>query len=74
MKTLLFAIVLVALAMLGLGITMLFKKGGRFPETHVGHNKEMKKRGVSCALNENMGCNGEKNRPECSSCHAINEL
>ena len=72
METLIIAIILVGLSMLGLAITMVIKKGGKFPDTHVGHNKEMKKRGVSCAMNEKMGCEGEKNRPECSSCHALN--
>ena len=37
-----------ALAFLGLGIRILFKKNGSFPEHRVGHNKEMRKRKIYC--------------------------
>jgi hypothetical protein len=40
---------LVGIAFIGLGITILIKKNGKFPETHIGKNKEMKKRGIHCA-------------------------
>ncbi len=39
---------LVGLALIGLGIGMLIKKDGKFPETHIGRNPEMKKRGIHC--------------------------
>lgn len=48
-KMLLVVIALIAIAFLGLGITMLIKKGGKFPNLHIGQNKEMKKRGITCA-------------------------
>ena len=38
-------IILLGIALVGLGITILLKKNGSFPETHIGRNKEMKKRG-----------------------------
>ncbi len=38
-----------AIAIVGMGITILLKKGGQFPETHVGHNKNMQKRKIYCA-------------------------
>ena len=31
-----------------MAITILIKKNGRFPNTHVGGNKEMRKRGIRC--------------------------
>ncbi len=43
------SIVLVALAFIGLGVSIFFKKNGKFPETGVGHNPEMRKLGLSCA-------------------------
>jgi hypothetical protein len=46
---------LLALALAGLGLNILFRKNGKFPETHVGHNREMRKRGVSCASCEEKG-------------------
>lgn len=42
-------IILVGLSLVGLGIGMLLKKGGKFPDTHIGRNKAMKDRGIYCA-------------------------
>ena len=55
LKLLIISAVLVALALAGMAITILVKPKGRFPETHVGHNKEMRKRGITCAQNTDMG-------------------
>ena len=41
--------ILLGIALVGLGLTILIKKNGAFPETHIGKNKEMKKRGIYCA-------------------------
>ena len=41
--------ILLGIALIGLGITMLIKKNGKFPETHIGKNKAMKERGINCA-------------------------
>ena len=49
MKILIISIVLVGLAIAGMAISILLKKGGRFPNTHVEHNEEMKKRGFPIA-------------------------
>lgn len=43
------AIVIMALVLVGLAIQTLFKKGGEFPNTHIGSNKYMKDNGVTCA-------------------------
>lgn len=45
----LIVIVLLAIALAGLAITILVKKGGKFPEIHIGRNKAMKKLGIHCA-------------------------
>lgn len=42
-------VILLGIALIGLGITMLIKKNGKFPETHIGKNKAMKERGIHCA-------------------------
>ena len=42
------AVALVSIAMLGLATQILFKKGGRFPNTHVGGNKYLNKQGIHC--------------------------
>jgi len=48
MKVVFLALGLIALAFLLLGFNIFFRKKA-FPDTHVGHNKEMKKRGIVCA-------------------------
>ena len=43
------AIVLVALAFVGLAIKVLFEKRGKFPNIHIGSNKYLKSQGITCA-------------------------
>jgi hypothetical protein len=49
LKVFLLTIGILSIAMAGLGITMLIKKGGKFPNTHVSGNKHLKKNGVYCS-------------------------
>lgn len=42
-------IILLGLALVGLGTSMLIKKNGKFPAIHIGKNKAMKDRGITCA-------------------------
>lgn len=49
-KVILLTIIIVAVSVLLLGIKIFFVKGGRFPQTHIGDNPDMKKRGITCAL------------------------
>lgn len=49
LKVILLSIGLIAIAVLGLSISILLKKKGKFPETSVGHNPDMRKRGITCA-------------------------
>ncbi len=48
-KVILLAVVVMAMVVIGLAIQTLFKKGGTFPDTHIGSNKFMKDNGVTCA-------------------------
>ena len=43
------AVILMGIVVVGLAIQILFKRGGKFPNTHIGANKYMKARGVTCA-------------------------
>lgn len=52
LKVVLLAIALLAIAMLGLAIQILLKKGGKFPNTHVGGNPRLKREGVHCATTQ----------------------
>lgn len=49
LKVILLAVALVSVAMLGLATQILLRRGGKFPNTHVGGNKYLKKQGISCA-------------------------
>jgi len=51
---LLFAVLLVALAFLGLGFNIFFRKDGKFPEREVGKNRQMRKLNISCARCEEL--------------------
>jgi len=42
-------VILLGIALVGLGITMLIKKNGKFPQIHIGKNKAMQDRGIHCA-------------------------
>jgi hypothetical protein len=48
MKVFLVSIVLIGIAFIGLGLNILFRKNGKFPETEIGHNKHMKRLGITC--------------------------
>ncbi|MBR1543413.1 MAG: hypothetical protein IJ626_00775 [Muribaculaceae bacterium] len=45
-------ILLVGVAVALLGVKVFFVKGGRFPNTHIHGNPEMRKRGITCAKDE----------------------
>lgn len=46
---LILAVTLVALAFAGFAISILVRKGGRFPDTHISSNNHLKSQGISCA-------------------------
>lgn len=70
LKLLIISFVFVAIALAGLGIRSLLKPGGRFPETHISNNNDMKKLGITCAQHTDLGCNPSDNLPGCSCCSA----
>ena len=51
-KVLLLSIVLMAIVFALMAIGILIKKNGKFPSLHIGSNKEMQKRGISCATTQ----------------------
>ena len=48
-KLILITTILVSFAIAGLALRVLIKKGGKFPNTHVGGNKHLKRQGVYCS-------------------------
>jgi hypothetical protein len=47
--TLLLAIIIILACVVLLSVKILFKKGGEFPNTHVGGNKALSGKGIRCA-------------------------
>lgn len=81
MKIFLAALVLVALCVVGLCFNIIFRKNGRFPDTEIESNENMKKLGIKCAKAEEMelwgrkgkgaekpSCNGDKGCSACAGC------
>jgi len=58
----LMTILLVALAFAGLGVNILFRKNGKFPQTEVGSNKNMKNLGITCTKHDEMKIFREEKR------------
>jgi hypothetical protein len=67
-KILILSIVLLIIAAIGFGITMLLKPKGKFPELHISNNEAMTKRGISCASHTDVGCHSTEGFPGCSAC------
>jgi hypothetical protein len=44
------------LCMAGLALNILIRKNGKFPETEIGKNKNMRKLGITCVKQEEMNC------------------
>ncbi|MBI5008372.1 MAG: hypothetical protein HZB98_01680 [Bacteroidia bacterium] len=66
LKLLILSLIFIAMAAIGFGIRILLKSGGRFPDTHISQNKEMRKRGITCAQNNDVDCHSTEGFPGCS--------
>lgn len=69
MKILLASLVLIGLCVAGLCFNIIFRKDGKFPETEIENNKEMRKRGIKCAKEDEIKMWGKKKKdgtPECN--------
>ena len=62
MELFLAAILLVALCVFGLCFNIIFRKDGKFPETEIENNREMRKRGIKCAKEEEIKIWGKKDK------------
>lgn len=76
MEIVIASVILVSLCVFGLCFNIIFRKDGKFPETEIENNREMRKRGIKCAKEEEIKLWGKKN-PDgtpvcddggCSSC------
>ncbi len=49
LATIIITFCIIAISVILLGIKILLKKGGRFPQTHISGNKALRKKGIVCA-------------------------
>jgi len=68
-KLFLITIVIMAIAFLGLGVQTFFSKKKKFPETKIGHNKQMRKNKIFCyKTQQKIIDKGLDGNGSCSSC------
>lgn len=60
MKTFLLAVIVLAIGVAGMAITIIVKKDGKFPDGEISHNKELRKKGIICAKEEELRLWGKK--------------
>lgn len=58
-KTLLFTLLIIAISVALLSITIIIKKNGKFPNIHIGGNRNMRKRGIKCAQSQDRDARRE---------------
>jgi hypothetical protein len=68
LKLIIISAFLMAFVMAALGIKILLKPTGRFPETHISRNPRMREKGIKCAQRTDIGCNSLENNEGCYSC------
>ncbi len=67
------SLVLLGVALIGLGVQTFFSKKKAFPETRVGHNKKLRKQKIYCIKTEQAVLDKAYkqkswNKPTCSDC------
>lgn len=53
-KIMIVVIALLAIAFVGMAISILIKKNGKFPESEIGKNKAMAQKGIRCVKHDEM--------------------
>ena len=54
MKVFLLTIALLALGVAGMAVTILVRKDGKFPDGEISRNRELRRRGIVCAKEEEL--------------------
>ena len=68
MEILIAAIILVGLCVIGMCFNIIFRKNGHFPETEISSNREMRKRGIRCAKEDELRIWGRRHGKENPTC------
>ena len=48
--------VIVAVSFVAMGISIFFRKNGKFPTFEIGKNKDMRKLGITCVKHDELKC------------------
>ena len=61
--------VIVAVSFIAMGVSVFFRKNGKFPTFEIGKNKEMRKLGITCLKNDELKCHNRLKKGEpCNYC------
>ena len=66
MKLIIISIIVLGIGILGMCFNIIFRKNGRFPETEIEKNKEMRKRGIICASEMERRLWNKKGHQQCA--------
>ena len=69
MVLILVSLLIVAIAVLLLSVRIILQRGGRFPNTHVGGNRAMRERGISCHTSQHKEAQSHQNLAERVASH-----
>ena len=61
LATLLITVIILVICVVLLSVKVLFKKGGRFPNTHIEGNAALRKKGICCAKTQHRRDSMQKN-------------
>lgn len=49
MKIVVISIIILAIAIVLMGVKVFFVKGGKFPSSHIHHNEALRNKGIKCS-------------------------
>ena len=61
LTTILLTVIILVICVVLLAVKVIFKKGGRFPNTHVGGNRALSNKGIHCAKTQDREQKKQKN-------------
>ncbi|CDD18545.1 MAG: hypothetical protein MR685_05100 [Alistipes sp.] len=68
MKTVLAAIIILGIGVIGMCFNIIFRKNGKFPETEISRNENMRKMGIKCMREQDEEIFSKKKPRRNASC------
>ena len=68
MKTLLAAMIIIGIGVIGMCFNIIFRKNGKFPETEISRNENMRKLGIKCMREQDDELFSKKELKRNASC------